>query len=1087
MAAFALTIAIFGIWTLVGWALVCFLHGGRNLIRNALLAPIAGVAAIMLAIFECNRWGLPVRMCGPVVTLLCGGMAVAAIWRLRLPVPWRRLAPFLVALAAGAVLVGYPFFLHGLDWISYGNDDMANYVLGAKAFLDRGYLNSFDPRLILESRDISVAQWLPIILTGGRFGSELTLAWVMSLTSLTGHQVFMPVIVALHLALICATGALLIRGRNYRFAALVTCGWMTVSSLLTLGAIYQLISQVFGMGLLAGAAALLCEPIRAESRRLRVRRALLGAIFCAAIGVAYPEILPFLVLAFCLAHMLALIRHQETIGILLRRVTIVAAATILIWNTFVDSVPSFLRHQAGTGLQTAPLSDMLFPYYLVPSGMATFWGFLPIAQAMRRPLLDFAIASAAILLMLALLASLRQAWRGQPAAQIAVVMFTLAAWLAWKRSDFGLYKLAMYVQPFVLGSLVLAWIGQRKSSGDSRKWRRAGSVLAITILAGLGLRAQVHYVRLSAGLGDAKGGFIEIPDASSRRLITRLQSLSRNPRRQLVVSDTSNVVLAKLEAARFAPTRQEYPAQDFFTTPGWTAMRLAAWFPDLVRAGYVAQSRQTLLTWHEMQRQETFDMHGGPSNPFTAPPPRSPGEENYSLLASGPTISVLNRRDLLDMANESLVTMIDSEHVRNHLIHVNSELGKNYYHPSRARGEGRVALFQLEPDYFYPDRSMAAAGRVILFEVLHPSPGLRLQMEYTASLQSDGRNAIPPAQAIGAARSTFGAKGRGSARLFSSVVEPQTIAGRQYVAIDMNVEGRLFPQRREGAMSWFGQAIPLDPRRITGFIRDVSAIGAQQYDTLQAPERVADFPRDLEPKSLEYSGIYEDGWVAEESFLYLQQPAQGVPLSVRVMTPALGQPSASLRVLVDDKLVAHSMLRSGENEVRVILKGPPDRRRIDLRFNGAVSLPAPDSRMVSAQIKFVGFPGERENDIADPPIAIGENWYPFEKFGDDTFRWVDNDARVTLSVPEEQSGELAIEFEPGPGMAGRPVSLSLILPSRATYKVPSVSGRKVIRVPLKLKAGPNYLALQADGGGATIATDPRKLNFRVFRMGWLPR
>ena len=138
MAAFALTLAIFGMWSLIGWALVSLLNGGRNLIRNALLAPIAGASVVMLAVFECNRWGLSVRTCGPAVTMLCLSIAAGLIWRLRCPVPWRRLTPFLGVVGGGALLVGYPLLLHGFDWFSYGNDDMANYVSRRGSFPESG-------------------------------------------------------------------------------------------------------------------------------------------------------------------------------------------------------------------------------------------------------------------------------------------------------------------------------------------------------------------------------------------------------------------------------------------------------------------------------------------------------------------------------------------------------------------------------------------------------------------------------------------------------------------------------------------------------------------------------------------------------------------------------------------------------------------------------------------------------------------------------------------------------------------------------------------------------------------------------------
>ncbi len=1089
MAAFSLTLTIFGFWTLIGWALVVPLNGGRNLIRNALLAPIAGAATVVLAVFECNHLGIAVQVCGPVLTVLMGAVAAASIWHFRFPVPWRKLAPFLGVIGVGALLVGYPLLLLGFDWFSYGNDDMANYVLGAGGFLKHGYLNSFDPRLILENRDMEITWWLRIVFSGVRCGCEIMLAWVMSLTGLNGHQIFMPVIVALHLTLICAAGALIARGRKSRLAALVTCALVAASSLVALGTVYQLIAQVFGLGLLAGTASVLIEPSRGETRRVVMKRALLAGLFCSAIGVTYPEILPFLILTFGLTHALALWRRHETMASLARSMGVTLGAAVVLLNTFADSVPRFLFHQAGAGLTTTSLAEILFPYYLLPSGLAVFWGFVPIAQPMARPMLDIAIVVGAILLAAAAFAVIWQAWRGQPAAMIALVMLVLAIRLAWVRSDFGLYKLAMYSQPFVLGSMVLAWLGRQSKTARGGTRRAMALVLPLAMLAALGLKAELHYVGVSAGRAQGRATFVEVPEASAGRLNSRLQALGREPHRPLVVFETSNVVLAKVETTHFSPSIQEYPAEDYFTPGGEFPTRLDTLYANLVRPGYFERTRDALMRWHDQQRDENFDMLGGTANPFVRVAGRESEDADYSLVASGPLLSPLNRSQRSDHATGSLVSLMASEQVRNRLIQVNSELGANYYHSGKARAEGRIAMFQLEPDYFFPGRTMSGVGRVILFEVLHPTRGMRLEMEYTASLQSDGSNTIPPAQAIGRQRTSLNATGRGSARLFSPPLDPQMIGGRYYVAIDMGAQGRLFPQKRSGLMRWYGTSVSLDSRRITGFLRDVSAIDSEQYDQLPAPTQVSHFPADLDNKALEYSGIYEDSWLAEESFLQLRQPARRAQLSIRAMVPPLGQKPTRLHVFVDGSPVAEAALHPGDNEVTAMLDGPVARRRVDLHFDSVAALPGSDGRLVSAQLKYVGFTEDsgKTDEIAQPPISIGQHWYPYEKFGGQTFRWVENDAGFSIPAPRQQSGELAIDLEPGPGMGGKPLALRLMLPNGGTRVLAAVTGRQTLRVPLTLDRGVNRLSLRCVGGGMAIPSDPRKLNFRVFTLAWQPK
>jgi hypothetical protein len=1080
VVAFLLTIAIFATWTVIGWPLVSLLIGGRNLLRNGLLAPLAGLATVSSAIFEANRFGLPVAHCGPPLTLLLVALAAAAIWRYRFPFPGRRLIPFVAALAAALVLVAYPMFLHGFNWVSYCNDDMANYVQGARGFLAHGYLDSYDSRQIVEYRDLALTQWLPVTLLGIRCGSELVLAWVMSMTGLAGHGVFMPVIVALHLVLISSTAALVLRGRHYRRAGLAAAAWMAVSSLVVLATVYQLIAQVFGLALVAGAAALLLTPVPALTPAALLRRAALPGLFAGTLGFVYPEAWPFLALSLVLAHTVALVRGRQQA---LRLFTFLASAgllVLLLWNTYAESVPAYLLRQARTGLRGAVVANMLFPYYLVPSGLATFWGFLPISRSLAAPLLDVAIAAGALLLLCAVLTVIRQMWRGEPAAAVTLVMLTLTLALVRNRSDFGLYKMAMYIQPFLIAAVAPAWIGTPR--------RRFAHLLPVAVVALAGFPAHLYYVGVSAGLPGVQSSFVEIPDASSRGISRRLRDFARAPHRDTVVSDTSNIVLAKFEATYLTPSRQQYPARDFFTHGNLDVERISRWYADIVKPGYADRARAVLVRWNDGIVRETFDMRDGRTNSFDTIPGRDGTGRSYSLLASGPRLSALNRRHGGRLEEAPLFRVVPSEQVHNHLIQMDSYLGRNYYLSTQARSEGRIAMFQLEPDLYYPGRTMSGLGSVIVFEVLNPTPDLRLLIDFTASLQSDGRNRIPWANAIGSVRVPFATVGRGSARLVSGPLTPQTIAGRHYVSIDMGTSGQLFPQPRAGLMRWFGTGIALDSRRLTGFVRDISAISAEEYAAMEVPAQASSFPAALAAPGLEYSGIYEDGWVGEESRLWLRQPLRSGPLRIRVEVPGIGRGATRMRVLVDGAEVAATAPRPGVNLVEAALAPAAARRQIDLRFDGAISLQAPDLRRVSARLDYVGFEeiAAQPEDIVLAPITLGEHWYATESDRGVRFRWAADDARFAIVSAAPGPGELLIDAEPGPGLGGKPARFRLTRGDGPAQTLSSISGRQTLRVPLRLSPGPNYFSLHVNGGSAVIQGDPRTLNFRVFALTWSP-
>src|SRR5262249_46955031 len=155
---------------------------------------------------------------------------------------------------------------------------------------------------LLKGRDYCQFYWLMHAAAMVRPGSDLVLAWVVSLTGLSAHQAFMPLILAFHLVLVSAAGALVFRSAEDAQPAWWTCALLTLSALTTLGTLYQLIAQVAGLALLAGCVTVLLRIPHDLDRVAAARYGFLAALLVSALLVVYPEIFPFLVLAF-LAHL----------------------------------------------------------------------------------------------------------------------------------------------------------------------------------------------------------------------------------------------------------------------------------------------------------------------------------------------------------------------------------------------------------------------------------------------------------------------------------------------------------------------------------------------------------------------------------------------------------------------------------------------------------------------------------------------------------------------------------------------------------------------------------------------------------------
>ena len=157
-------------------------------------------------------------------------------------------------------------------------------------------------------------------------------------------------------------------------------------------------------------------------------------------------------------------------------------------------------------------------------------------------------------------------------------------------------------------------------------------------------------------------------------------------------------------------------------------------------------------------------------------------------------------------------------------------------------------------------------------------------------------------------------------------------------------------------MRLWGRKYVADNRRIAGFTRDISLMSSGQYDAIRPPSSVQTFPRDLKNKNLEYSGIYEDGWVAESSEMVLQPDEGATHLIATALVPTVkGNRTASWAVLsVDGVEIARKTIGSNAVAFDVPFTGT-GRHRISLQFDRSTGLPSPDFRPVSAQLRYVGF------------------------------------------------------------------------------------------------------------------------------------
>ena len=451
VSAIFVAAALFVVFAVLGYPLVNELLDTTPL-RRVLLAPVTGLCAITVPVATLNHLGLPVGAVGRPV-LFAGLFAAAVYYAVRRPrVPWREARPFVAVAAIALAVAAWPMAVFGFDWLSFGNDDMTTYLLGGNHFFSHGYFQLPPTGELLSERDPSWNTSFYYSFDEVRYAAPLMLAWVMSIAGLSAGAAFMPMIVALHLVAIFSAGALLAARDDRGRAALVACLLLAVSANLLSGTLRQLLPQDFGLAVLAGAASLLMRSLPVNRAAL-LKGALLGSLFAGTLAIAYPEVMPFLVVPALLYVSLSIVRVRTSWRSWALLAGVVVLGSLAITNENVPGSIALLLKQshvaAGAG---AAYDRVLFAEFLTPLVFPLLWGFATVGATIG-PWSVVAVTCGLLATAGAFVAAVRYSLALEPAAMILLVMLLVFVQLMLTGGSFGLFKLTMYVQPFLLGTL----------------------------------------------------------------------------------------------------------------------------------------------------------------------------------------------------------------------------------------------------------------------------------------------------------------------------------------------------------------------------------------------------------------------------------------------------------------------------------------------------------------------------------------------------------------------------------------------------------------------------------------------------------
>ena len=927
-----LAVGLFALWCAIGYAVLSVLETGLERGRWLLVAPAVGAAVSLLPIFWVSWWGVPVRKFAWPLLVALALIAGATLWIRRPHTERRDLWHTGLPLAAAFLLIGWPLVRQGFAWLSYVNDDMATYCLMAARLVDHGLVEPPSPAALASGSDLRSNMWL-FEVAFGRPGSHLLLAWVSSVVGKSVLEVYMPVLVAMHLVLVAAAGALIWRDAAHRLAAIATCWLVAVSALTALGTVSQLLPQVFGLALACGFLALVWDIDRPP---LGIGRAVVAAAVGATLLIVYTEFAPFVAIPWFLRLLALRIwrndRHRS-------RWTVegIVACGLLFAAPYADRFVTFLLGQSTSGLDSVSGFE-LFPDFRLSTAFATLWGILPLARRATEPLLSMAIVAGALAFAALWLALVRPLRRGESAAAMLLFMLTFGVILFARGNGFGLFKIAMYVQPFMLGTCALALLASTGHPPSPARWS------AILLIAAVGLPAQIFYVRSSVNPALARTQIL-----NQRSAMNELRSLG-NFRGQGLDVDLPVAPTAKLAALflhdvplRFIGVRDFFQPRSNSSVIAQRFRPAASELSDIVRRVSVTRREFSLRDPAQPSMSNRFYLVDVPQD-SDGPPPCD------SVLTTTAEQSIINRTTT--GAAEGAFRLLSCRESVNHLAFVSSALGRNYYYG----GTDPIGLFALERDYFFPNRTFAGVGRHLLLEVLQPAAPSRLVLDFTASLKADGANLLPPVAVIGDERMHLHVVGRGSARLYSKPLAAQRISGRTYVALDFGKDGTLYPDSRRGLMLWLGRDVVLDPRRIVGHARNISLVTEEQYERMVPPSALQQFPQDLGSPALEYSGFYEDGWVAEHLVVVLRRPTGPGLLTLKgTLLPTASGSGMTITVVAAGIVVASERRDPGAFALNIPVP-PAEGRRIavELRFSDVRPLSDRDRRPASAHIDFLG-------------------------------------------------------------------------------------------------------------------------------------
>ena len=931
MTSLGLTCLIFIYWTILGRSILALFYKRLGVLRSWLLAPAIGLSVLVLTLMVLNQAGFPLKTVAWPVTLVLLLLSVGLLYRLKPIFSFKGLLPFIVILLVYLVWISWPALTLHFNWISFVTDDYVNYCLAADRFKEFGFYRV--PTVSeLTGWDYTQYFWFMHVPALVRFGAEHQLSWISSVTGLRTLQVFMPMIVALGMVQINSLAALVLYKGRYKRHALIAALLLGLSPLFVFGVVYELIAQVGGVALLLALVTLLTAKLRTKSRVDLLLHAVPVSLVIAALAMFYPEVSPFAALAIGAYFF---IEWFGTKVFPAARIVLLEYALVLFFILLRYNVISYiysLSNQFVGGLRKNDLALSLFPFFLIPSGVSSLFGLQAMNIDLSEPYGSIFIFIGFVLLISVTVYSLRDIYKIKPYAVLFLIEIIVGYLLFRSGNDFGTYKMAMYIQPLLMASLAALLLTIKPKTIS---WIIISGLLICMIVTDLG------FVRSSRG--DAGSIVAEVQDVSAA-LVNPPKGPEHN---DYWLSSIDNMIAAKLAAEVYRggfikfPSRDLFPVSAYLLDSDWPLM---PWYPHRDVYGYARKLMD--------MRNEQLYIQGSAYGSDFSEPKASKKPTHYLSLTSDRNL--FNKMHAEPKTSDEFFVVKPVTDLTNFIIFVHSSLGSHYYLGDRRN----ISFYQQETDYHDASLKMNALGRFFLLRIENPSDYIYLRIAASKTLMPADRKFWSHEAVVKAAvDKVIPFIGAGAANVFVGPLKPLKIGDAYYVALDLGEIPRPYPSNRGGLKALYNQNVPLDYRWIISYGRDISALSPSEYESLDRPIHIDHFPDDIvKATGLEFSGIYEDGWVSPESHFVLGESHSGDVVRMRFEVPQQVADMNSVgeaRISINGESPYIIALSASDFDWLLPIKNPGKKTDIRISFTIKGTLPGKDSRTISAKLESI--------------------------------------------------------------------------------------------------------------------------------------